>query len=438
MSHHNLNSHRPVYLVDGARTPCLKFKGEPGPFKAADLAVYAGRAVLSRYLEANLIDQVILGCVGPSADEANIGRLVALRMGCGKKVPGWTVQRNCASGMQAVDCAFKAIRSGESHLVLAGGTEAMSHAPLLFSMNMVKWLARFQKAKGVGAKLQQLLQFRPSFLTPEISLLKALTDPVVNMNMGQTAEEIAYQFQISRKDMDTFSYESHQRVLSAQKAGHFNSQIIPIYDAKGQVYEADDGVRTDATLERLAKLRPVFDKDGNITAGNSSQITDGAALLLLASEEAVERYGLPVLAKIVDTHWSGVDPTVMGLGPVHAIQGVLQKHNLTLNDMGAVEINEAFSAQVLGCMKAFADDDYCRRELGLSSAFGVCDPKKLNIDGGAIAQGHPVGASGARLVLHLSHILQRQHSRYGVASLCIGGGQGGALLLENVQQGASV
>jgi acetyl-CoA C-acetyltransferase len=423
-----------VYVIDGARTPFLKVRGEPGPFRASDLAVYAGRALLARQpFLPNQLDQVIIGCVGPGADEANIGRLIALRLGCGRTVPGWTVQRNCASGMQALDAAAQAIRLGESHLVLAGGTEAMSHAPLLFQIAFVKWLARLQKAPSPIAKALQLLKFRPGFLAPEISLLKALTDPVVNLSMGQTAEEIAYQFHINRTQMDTLAADSHLRVLAAQKAGYFDAEIVPLYGKEGAITQ-DDGVRTDATLERLGKLRPVFEKYGNITAGNSSQITDGAALLILASEKAVDQYQLPVLGKIVDTHWSGVDPAVMGLGPVHAISSVLQKNQLGLSDMGAVEINEAFAAQVIGCLKAFADPDYCQKELHLAQAFGTCE--QLNVDGGAIAMGHPVGASGARLILHILSILARQKSRYGVASLCIGGGQGGAMLVENLKGAA--
>ncbi len=423
-----------VYVIDGARTPFLKVRGEPGPFRASDLAVYAGRALLARQpFLPNQLDQVIIGCVGPGADEANIGRLIALRLGCGRTVPGWTVQRNCASGMQALDAAAQSIRLGQSHLILAGGTEAMSHAPLLFQTAFVKWLARLQKAPSLIAKTLQLLKFRPGFLIPEISLMKALTDPVVNLSMGQTAEEIAYQFHINRTQMDTLAADSHLRVLAAQKAGYFDTEIVPLYGKDGAILQ-DDGVRTDATLERLAKLRPVFEKYGNITAGNSSQITDGAALLILASEEAVTHHQLPVLGRIVDTHWSGVDPAVMGLGPVHAISSVLQKNKLGLSDMGAIEINEAFAAQVIGCVKAFADPNYCQKELQLPHAFGTCE--QLNVDGGAIALGHPVGASGARLVLHLLSILARQKSRYGVASLCIGGGQGGALLVENLKGAA--
>ncbi len=428
--------HRDVFIVDGARTPFLKVRGAPGPFKASDLAVYAGRSLLARYdMPASAFGQMILGCVGPDADETNIARLVSLRLGCGFEVPAWTVQRNCASGLQAVDCGFRAIQSGQHELVLAGGTEAMSHAPLLFKSAMVHWLAGLQRAKTPLGKLKQAAAFRPGFLVPELSLMKALRDPIVNLSMGQTAEEIAFRFGITREEMDVFAMESHQKTLRAQKAGYFKSEIVPLISAQGEVFERDDGVREDASVERLAKLRPVFEKQGNITAGNSSQVTDGAALLILASEQAVLQYQLPVLGRIVDSQWSGIDPRVMGLGPVHAIARLLGRADLKLSDIDVLEINEAFSAQVIGCLRAWEDLSYCQMQLGLSDIFAKVDVSRLNTDGGAIAMGHPVGASGARLVMHTLHRLARQGASRGVLSLCIGGGQGGAMLVENLQGG---
>jgi acetyl-CoA C-acetyltransferase len=220
-------------------------------------------------------------------------------------------------------------------------------------------------------------------------------------------------------------------VLAAQKAGHLKSEIAPLFDRDGNLYEADDGVREDSTPENLAKLRPFFDrKYGNVTAGNSSQITDGAAWLILASETAVARYGLPVLGRIVDSEWAGLDPAEMGLGPVHAATPLLQRHGLGLADLDAVEINEAFAAQVIACLRAWADERYCRDELHLAGALGRLDEAKLNVDGGAIALGHPVGASGARIVLHAFNVLKRTGGRRALAAICIGGGLGGAMLLE--------
>src|SRR5450631_3378306 len=424
---------QPIYVVDGARTPFLKARTKPGPFAASDLAVQAGRALLARMpFEPTELDEVILGCASPSPDEVNIGRVVALRMGCGLKVPGWTVMRNCASGMQAVDSAINNIRAGRSSLVLAGGVDALSHAPLLYSDKMVLWFANFSAARSFGAKAGAFFKLRPAdVLTPVIGIMKGLTDPMVGLLMGQTAENLAYRFGITRRDMDEFSAQSHRRVLAAQKAGHFDREIVPLFDRDGKVYAADDGVREDSTPENLAKLKPFFDrKYGNVTAGNSSQITDGATWLVLASEAAVAKRNLPVLGSIVDSEWAGLDPAQMGLGPVHAATRIMKRHGLGLNDLDLWEINEAFAAQVIACLRAWASDDYCRTELGLERALGLLDTAKLNVDGGAIALGHPVGASGARIVLHLLNALKRSGGKRGIASICIGGGQGGAMLVE--------
>src|ERR1700681_750079 len=423
----------PVYVVDGTRTPFLKARNRPGPFAASDLATQAGRALLLRQRFApEELDEVILGCASPSPDEVNIGRVVALRMGCGQKVPGWTVMRNCASGMQALDSAMANIRCGRSHLVLAGGVDALSRAPLLYSEKMVLWFANFSTAKSFGDKAMALLRLNPAeALKPIVGIIKGLTDPMVGLLMGQTAENLAFRFGISRREMDEFSAQSHRRVLAAQKAGHFDGEIVTLFDRDGKVYPADDGVRADSTPENLAKLKPFFDrKYGNVTAGNSSQITDGAAWLVLASEDAVAKHKLPVLGTIVDSQWAGLDPAQMGLGPVYASTPILSRHRLGFNDIDAWEINEAFAAQVIACLRAWASDDFCRDELGLDSALGQVATDRLNIDGGAIALGHPVGASGARIVLHLLNTLKRTGGRRGIASICIGGGQGGAMLVE--------
>jgi len=424
---------QPIYIVDGSRTPFLKARNRPGPFAASDLAVQAGRELLIRQRFAPTdLDEVILGCASPSPDEVNIGRVVALRMGCGKKVPGWTVMRNCASGMQALDSAIANIRCGRSDLVLAGGVDALSRAPLLYSDRMVLWFAGFSTAKTFGEKASAFLRLNPAELfTPIIGIMKGLTDPMVGLLMGQTAENLAFRFGITRREMDEFSARSHQRVLAAQKESRFSDEITPLFDNEGNLYEKDDGVREDSTPENLAKLKPFFDrKYGNVTAGNSSQITDGAAWLILASDAAVARYQLPVLGTIVDSEWAGLDPAQMGLGPVHAATPLLRRHGLKLDDVDAWEINEAFAAQVIACLRAWADDAYCRNELGLDGALGKLDEAKLNVDGGAIALGHPVGASGARIVLHLLNVLKRTKTKRGIAAICIGGGLGGAMLVE--------
>jgi acetyl-CoA C-acetyltransferase len=336
--------------------------------------------------------------------------------------------------MQALDSAVKDIASGRANLVLAGGTEAMSRAPLIYNDEMTNWFASIMGAKNWKVKLKEYAQFRPSFLKPVIALLRGLRDPLVNLSMGQTAENLAYRFHISRDQMDEFALTSHQRVMSAQQEKYL-SEVETVYADNGEFFPLDDGVRADSSMEKLAKLQPFFDKKfGSVTAGNSSQVSDGAAMLLLASKDAVQKYRLPVLAKIVDTQWAGVDPAEMGLGPVYSTHKLLKRNHLNFDNVDYWEINEAFAAQVLGCLAAFESDDYCRKYLGTEKALGTIEPSRLNIDGGAIALGHPVGASGARIVLHLTEILRRTNAKTGVATICIGGGQGGSMLIENVSE----
>ena len=427
---------KPIYVLDGARTPFLKSKNRPGPFAAADLATQAGRALLARQgFAPDELDEVILGCAAPSVDEVNIGRVAALRMGCGQKVPGWTVMRNCASGMQAIDSGINNIIAGRSSLVLAGGVDALSRAPLLYGDKMVLWFSNMAGARTMGQKISLFGRLPVgALLAPVIGIMKGLTDPMVGLLMGQTAENVAHRFGITREEMDAFAVQSHERVIKAQDAGALapgGGEVEALYDAKGNVYMLDDGVRRDASLPNLAKLKPFFDrKYGNVTPGNSSQITDGAAWLVLASEEVVTKNNLQPLGRIVDSHWAGLDPATMGLGPVHAATPMLKRNRLGLSDIDYWEINEAFAAQVLGCLAAWKDDRYCREELGLDGALGSIDENRLNVDGGAIALGHPVGASGARIVLHLLKVLKRNNAKRGLASICIGGGLGGAMLLE--------
>ena len=422
---------KPVYIVDGSRTPFLKAKGKPGEFAAVDLALGCARPLLARQpFSPEQLDEVIVGCMMPGPDEANIARVIALRLGCGKKVPAWTVQRNCASGMQSIDSAAANISLGRANLVLAGGVEAMSHSPVLLNNSMVGWLGRLAMSKKPFDKLKTFAALRPHHLKPIIGLLRGLTDPVVGLSMGQTAENIAHRFNIDRLTMDTFAVQSHQRLAAAQESGVLD-EIEALYDKKGNVFLNDDGVRTDSSVERLAKLRPVFDRQfGNVTAGNSAQITDGAAMLILASEEAVKEFKLPVMGKLIDSNWAGLEPAQMGLGPVHSITPILKRNDLALEDIDFWEINEAFAAQVLSCLAAWEDEKYCKDELGLEGILGKLDQNVLNVDGGGVSLGHPVGASGARIVLHLLKVLERNKAKRGIASLCIGGGQGGAMLIE--------
>lgn len=434
MQYHN--EAKSVYIVDGSRSAFLKAKGKPGAFSASDLAVYTIRELLKKHSFApDQIGEVVTGNTMASPKEANIGRLIALRVGCGNSVPGWSVHRNCASGMQAVDSAAKDITLGRHDLVLAGGTEAMSRAPLLFNDKMVNWLAEWYRAKSFLVKLKLIKRLRPSFFAPIIALRCGLTDSVVGLNMGETAENVAHKFNISREEMDAFGMRSHQNLADAYEKGYMDEEVVPLFDNKGNIYGHDTGLRADTTLEKLAKLKPTFDrKFGKVTAGNSSQVTDGAAFLILANADAIKKYQLPVLGKIIDTNWAGCDPAYMGLGPVYAATPLLQRNNLSLADIDYWETNEAFAAQVLGCLKAWENEQFCRQELGLSGAFGSIDQASFNIDGGAIATGHPIGASGARIILHLAKVLQRKEAKYGIANICIGGGLGGAMLIESMNE----
>ena len=425
---------RPVYLIDGARTPFLKARNVPGPFTPVDLAVQCGRPLLLRLpLAPDAFDMVILGSVNVIADEMNPARVAALRLGMGEGMVAFTQQVNCGSGMQSIDTAFRYIEGGRAELILAGGAEALSHAPLLFGRRAVAWFGRLMTARSPWARLTALAGFRPEFLKPVIGLERGLTDPVVELNMGQTAEVLAQLFGIGRAEMDAYAVESHRRLATAQAEGWLADEVVPLIDRDGRLYAADDGVRPDSTVEKLTQLKPVFERPyGKVTAGNSSQITDGASWVVLASESAVERHGLAPLARIVDSAWSALDPAVMGLGPVLAATAIARRRGLAAGDIELWELNEAFAAQVLACLAAWRDVRFSTEILGLDDAFGEIAPERLNVDGGAISLGHPVGTSGNRITLHLAKALRRLGLRRGIATQCVGGGLGGAMLLEAV------
>ena len=425
---------RPVYIVDGSRTPFIKARGRPGPFTPVDLAVQCGRPLLLRQPFApDAFDLVILGCVNVIADEMNPARVAALRLGMGEAMVAFTVQINCGSGMQSIDTGYRYIRDGGADLVLAGGAESLSHAPLVFSRGAVNWYARLFGARNIGARLSALLGFRPGFFKPVIGLERGLTDPITDLNMGQTAELVGHLFHVTRREADQYAAESQQRLAAAQRDGFFADEIEPAFARDGAVYDHDDGVRPDSSADALAKLKPAFERPwGKVTAGNSSQITDGASWVILASEDAVVRHKLTPRAVIVDSEWSALDPAVMGLGPVYCATALLRRHQLALDDIELWELNEAFAAQALGCLAAWQDDEFCRDALGLPGAAGRIARERLNVDGGAIGVGHPVGASGNRIVLHLVNAMKRLGKRRGIATECIGGGQGGAMLIDAV------
>jgi acetyl-CoA C-acetyltransferase len=396
--------------------------------------VQCGRPLLLRQPFApDAFDQVILGCVNVIADEMNPARVAALRLGMGEAMTAFTVQINCGSGMQSIDTAYRTIREGVSDLILAGGAEALSHAPLVYSRSAVGWYGRLFGARTVGARLAAFASVRPSFFKPVIGLERGLTDPITDLNMGQTAELVSHLFHITRRQADEYAAESQQRLAAAQKNGHFKGEMEPAFARDGTLYDHDDGVRPDSTVESLAKLKPAFERPwGKVTPGNSSQITDGASWVILASENAVQKHGLTPKAVIVDSEWSALDPSIMGLGPVYCSTALLKRHNLALGDIELWELNEAFAAQVLGCIAAWEDDEFCRDALGLDGAAGRIARDRLNVDGGAVGVGHPVGASGNRIVLHLVNAMKRLGHKRGIATECIGGGQGGAMLIEAI------
>ena len=423
-----------MFIIDGARTPFLRARGRPGPFTPVDLAVACGRPLLLRQpFPADAFDEVILGCVNVMADEMNPARVAALRLGMGEQMTAFTVQINCGSGMQSIDTGYQYIREGHSDLVLAGGAEALSHTPLMFRRSAVDWYARIFAARDLWSRLVAMAGFRPSFLKPVIGLERGLTDPLVELNMGQTAEILAHLFGISRTDADQYAAESQQRLGQAQREGSFKGELEASIGRNGKVYDYDDGARPDSTAEKLAQLKPAFERPwGKVTAGNSSQITDGASWVILASEKAVKQHGLQPRAVILDSEWSALDPSIMGLGPVLCSTAILRRHGLALGDIGLWELNEAFAAQVLACLAAWEDEKFCREILQLDGPGGRIQRDKLNVDGGAIGLGHPVGASGNRIVLHLVNAMRRLGIKQGIATECIGGGQGGAMLIETV------
>jgi acetyl-CoA C-acetyltransferase/acetyl-CoA acyltransferase len=350
-------------------------------------------------------------------------------------VPARTVARNCASGIEAVTSAATSIRAGHGDLYLCLGVEVMSQYPLIFGRKLTALFGRLAKARSLAAKLAALASFRPSFLAPRVALLEGLRDPVTDLLMGQTAEVLARDFGITREEADRYAAESHTRARIARDRGRFLREImphLPLGAPRGTYsIKADDGIREDQSADRLAKLRPYFEKpDGIVTVGNACGITDGAAALLVTTDERARALGLTPLAKLRAWSWAGLDPARMGLGPVFATARVLERTGVQLADVGAIELNEAFAAQVLACKRAFESAAFAKQHLGRSAALGELDLAKTNPNGGAIALGHPVGATGTRLLLTAAHELAVGDHELTLATLCIGGGQGGAVLLE--------
>lgn len=422
-----------MVIVDGIRTPFCKMGSDLAVLPADELGRIAVNTLLTRTgLDPALIDEVIFGCVAQPADAANVARVIALRAGVPEKVPAMTVHRNCASGFEAVTQAVERAAAGRGEIFLVGGAESMSQTPLLFTQAAAGKFARLSRAKSFGQKLGALAAFRPADFKPRIGLQLGLTDPVCGLNMGDTAELLAREHNITREKQDAFAVESHARAVAARD--RLGEEVCPVYPpATRQVVSQDNGPRKDSTPEALARLRPVFDRrNGTVTAGNSSQITDGAVALLVMTEDRAARLGLKPLGAITGYAYAGCNPERMGLGPVHAIAKAEEQLGLGLEQADLVEINEAFAAQVLACLSAMRSEEYARQHLRRERPLGKIEKERLNVNGGAIALGHPVGATGARLVLTALRELARRQARRALVSLCVGGGQGGAIWLERI------
>jgi acetyl-CoA acetyltransferase family protein len=414
-----------IAIVDGIRTPFSKMGADFNNLGAQELGRCASRELIERMgLDVKLIDEVIFGCVGQPADAANIARVIALLSGVPKTTPAYTVHRNCASGIEAVVQAAVKIKAGEGSCYLTGGTESMSNIPFYFAKEYQEILTEISRAKTLGRRLQGFAKIRPHyFLKPKIGLQLGLTDPVCGLNMGQTAEVLVKEFGITRREQDEFSLASHQKAIAARAI--LREEIVPVIP--GPKYKAavvdDNGPRENQTIEALAKLRPFFEKGtGSVTAGNSSQITDGACAILVVSESRAKELGMKPLGYIRSFAFVGVEPHRMGIGPAHAIPRALKKAGMKLSDIHAIEINEAFAGQVLACERALSSEKFTH-EFSYEGYTGTIDPAKLNVHGGAIALGHPVGATGARLILTMLKHLNRNDLNVGIVSLCIGGGQ---------------
>ena len=423
-----------IAIIDGFRTPIAKASGKLKNIQAESLGAHIVSEVALRVgIDFDMYDEVIIGNVAQPSHAVNIARVIALKAGFSEKTPAYTVHRNCASGMEAITTASDKILSGRGDIYLAGGVESMSNLPLLFSKKMSDLIETLLRSKSFIDKIKTLSHFTPSHLKPIVGLMQGLTDPLSGLIMGSTAEILAQDFGISRDEQDRFALASHQKAERAQKDGIFTHEIAPIvYNAqKGEIMSDDDGIRYGQSLEALQKLKPFFDrKNGTVTAGNSAQISDAAAAVVLMSESKAKEMGLAPLGYLKEYVYAGLEPARMGLGPVYSTAKVLKMTGMKMSDFGLIELNEAFASQVLANLVAFESKSYAQSHLGLSQALGAIDTNILNVNGGGIALGHPVGMTGTRLVIHTLRELRRQNKNVGLATLCIGGGQGASLVLE--------
>jgi len=423
-----------IAVIDGYRTPFIKAGGSLKSTTAVELGVALTSEISTKYpFIRKHISEFITGNVSQPANSANISRIIAIHSGIDKSIPAFTVHRNCASGMEATAQAVTKIRANEGHLYYCLGVESMSNIPLLFKKETQTIFENIFKSRTLKEKLLNILKFRPHNFAPEIALKMGLTDPVCNLIMGLTAENIANDFSISRKEQDEFSARSHNLAELASENGIFADEIKPIFSKDlNTILTQDDGIRKNQTQQALSKLKPFFEKNnGSVTVGNSSQVTDGACGLILASEEFTNKLGIKPLGYIKDFTFAGCENSRMGLGPVFSTNKILKNNGMSLNDFDIIELNEAFASQAIGCIKAMDSQDFFNKNLSGNQKLGEIDINKLNLNGGAIALGHPVGATGTRIILHTLKELKRRNLQNGLATLCIGGGQGGTFLLES-------
>jgi len=423
-----------IAIIDGLRTPIAKASGKLKNLQAESLGSFILSELALRVgLEFDMYDEIIIGNVSQPAHAANVARVIALKAGFSESVPAYTVHRNCASGMESITSASEKILAGRGDIYIAGGVESMSNIPLLFNKKMSSLFEALFRSKSIMEKLKTISTFTPSHLKPIIGLMQGLTDPLTGLMMGSTAEILAQDFGISRQEQDEFAVSSHQKAELAQKNKIFAQEIAPIiYDAeKGLIMSDDDGIRYEQNMPALSKLRPFFDRrNGTVTAGNSSQVSDAAAAVVLMSESKAKEIGLTPLGYLKEYTYAGLDPARMGLGPAYSTAKILEMTKMKMSDFELIELNEAFASQVLANLAAFESKKYANAHLNRSEALGSIDTNILNVNGGAVALGHPVGMTGTRLVIHTLKELRRKNKNVGLATLCIGGGQGASLILE--------
>ncbi len=446
-------SSRDVVIVEGVRTPFAKAGTALKDVHPGDLGKTAVTELINRTnLDVDLVDELIFGNTGSPPDAVNIARVVALGAGLPLKVSASTVHRNCASALESISVGFEKIKSGTMETIIAGGTESMSQSPLLWNKEHLKRLEALGRARTPMAKIKGLMSLlsanikqvkelattspmKSTPFKPRIALVEGLTDPFKGINMGQTAEILAKEFGLSREEQDQFAVKSHAKAVEAMESGRLAEEITPVFTGKNydKIVSEDIGPRKGQSMEALAKLKPIFDrKNGTVTAGNACPITDGAASILMMSSEKAQALGYKPIAKVRGYGFAGLEPERMGLGPVYATPLALKRSGVEMKDIGLIELNEAFSAQVMACQKAAASKKFAEEKLGLSTPLGEIRDEILNVNGGAVALGHPVGTTGTRIVLTLMKEMQRRDVELGLATLCIGGGQGGAIVLERL------